>query len=700
MPLKSFVADFNKRNNMKQFLLPALLSLSLPLMCRQTVLAQKKQTPQKVIVIMMDGFGDDYYRKSDMPALNQMEKKGIYKVVPSLMPSVTNVNNASIITGTTPRENGTTGNVFLNPKTGAEEYMEDPDLLLSPTIFERAQKAGVKSILLSCKTKTVLMMSRGAGEAMSRETASPEWIERLGTPPDIYSPDINYWMMEAALYSIQHDPELGLIYIHTTDYPMHMWAPESAESRAHLHKMDEYLAKLQKAAPDAAILITADHNVHQKRFCWDLEKALATCGGPVKAAVSPEKDRYFKHHLGLGGSAYIYLNDPKDAARVKHLLLGFKGVEEVISRQEAAERYSLMPERIGDLMVLADSVTVFGHLEKGESEELPATYRSHGSAYEAHVPLFVYNARQAPSAAYFTHNYTLAAWLYQPLAQQVKVVAVDPEITGEGIKRIHGNHIALYNPVKPDKHKLVFMITGTGSHATSALHMDSCIAELGFHAISIDYPNEMNSICCKNSQDSTCFNRFREEIVTGHPLSEMTSVDTINSIVNRFTQLLLYLKANDPEGKWDEYVQDGHPVWSRIILAGHSQGSGNASFLGKLVAADRVLLFAGPQDYLAGFGRPAGWLSHRGQTSPARYFSFLNSNDPFNISNQMANDMQLMGMQAADTLHVDINRSVSGSPRILITDRPAANGESAHNSVLDPAYIKVWEYMLTTPVKG
>jgi len=260
--------------------------LCLALLLTIQATAQK----QRVIIIMMDGFGEDYYRNSDMPTLRSMEKKGLYKVVPSLMPSVTNVNNASIITGVTPDVNGITGNVFINPASGKEELTEDPSLVLAPTIFERAGKMGVRSILFSCKTKTVQLLSRGAGEAVSRETASPEWIQRIGERPAIYSREINYWIMEAALYSIRHDAGLGLIYIHTTDYPMHTWPPQSAESKEHLHKMDGYLAQLIQAAPDAAILITADHNVHHKSVCWDLEKACAARGVPVKAAINPEKD--------------------------------------------------------------------------------------------------------------------------------------------------------------------------------------------------------------------------------------------------------------------------------------------------------------------------------------------------------------------------------------------------------------------------
>ena len=392
--------------------LSAILFLQILFFCG--VVGQKKSTShQKVIIIMMDGFGEAYYRSVQMPAFNEMEKKGIYKEVPSLMPSVTNVKNAAIITGVTAEKNGITGNVFLNPESGKEEYTEDPTQLLAPTIFQRAKREGVKSILFSCKTKTVQLLSKGAGETMCWETASPVWIRRIGPRPDIYSKEVNYWIMEAALYSVKHDPDLGLIYIHTTDYPMHAWPPESMESKEHLQRMNGYVARLIQAAPDAAILITADHTVNHKTFCWDLEKACATRGVHIKSAISPEKDRYYKHHLGLGGTAYIYLQNQADSSRVRNIILGLKGVDEIITRDEAANRFHLMPGRIGDFVVLGDSTTVFGYLEQGESEELASTYRSHGSLYEARVPLFVYNARHAPPPSYFSANYKLASWLYR-----------------------------------------------------------------------------------------------------------------------------------------------------------------------------------------------------------------------------------------------------------------------------------------------
>lgn len=373
------------------------------------------QPAQRTVVIMLDGFGEDYYRQSDMPNLRAMAAAGLFKVVPSLMPAVTNVNNMAIATGELADKNGITGNVFLNPKTGQEEYIEDPALLTCPSVFDRARKAGVKSALFSVKKKTVDLLGRGADASLCPEcegAAQSIWGQQVGPPPGVYTKDVSYWLMDAALYTLKHSPEYGLVFIHTTDYPMHTWAPEQADAKDFLHRIDAYIGQIRATAPDAAILITADHGLNHKDFCWDLEKACATRNTPIRVAISPEKDRYVKHHRGLGGAAYVYLKAPEDLDKVRQTLRALPGVETVLTRAEAVRQYHLMADRIGDLMVLGNKTTVFGQLA-AESEKLPATYRSHGSAYECQVPLFVFNAPQAPTAAYFDFNYKVAAWLYR-----------------------------------------------------------------------------------------------------------------------------------------------------------------------------------------------------------------------------------------------------------------------------------------------
>lgn len=404
------------RETMKKNLIYTCLCQAIILCCHPMANAQTAKKPQKTIIIMIDGFGEDYYKNSDMPNLNRIEKEGIYKVVPSLMPAVTNVNNIAIATGESPQKNGITGNIYLNPETEKEEYIEDPKLILTPTIFERAKDAGIKTALFSCKKKTIDLMGASADIKLCPEcdgAANSEWARQFGSPPQVYSKEVSYWIFKSAIFTIKNNPELGLIYIHTTDYPMHTWPPESQDSKDFLHHIDQYIGELQIVAPDAAILITADHGLNRKDLCWDLEKACMNRNAPIKIAISPEKDRYFKHHRGMGGASYVYLKNREDLEKVRKTILTLNGIEAVLTREEAVKKFGLMPQRIGDLMVLGNKVTVFGALENKESEKLDEHYRSHGSLYEANVPLFVYNARKSPGADYFKFNYLLAAWMYR-----------------------------------------------------------------------------------------------------------------------------------------------------------------------------------------------------------------------------------------------------------------------------------------------
>ncbi len=369
------------------------------------------ERPKRTIIVMCDGFGLDYFEESPMPTLKAWAAGGVFARAKGMMPSVTNCNNASICCGAWPSAHGVIGNSYLDPATGTEAYMEDASLVLAPTIFERAVKSGVRSALLSSKKKTVELLYRGTEIALTAEVPDGDWERRLGKAPPIYSREINYWLFAAALDILRNRPEIGLLYIHPTDYPMHMWPPQAPESQEHLARLDALLAEMAAAAPDAAILLTADHAMNFKSRSWDLEKALAERGAPVRIAISAERDKYVRHHQGMGGTAWIHLNAPQDEARVGAILTGLTGIERVLTRAQAAQEFNLMASRIGDLVVLGDRDTVFGSLDAA-TETLPKDFRTHGSLHETDIPVIVHNAPGAPPAGYFQHNLDLARWLY------------------------------------------------------------------------------------------------------------------------------------------------------------------------------------------------------------------------------------------------------------------------------------------------
>jgi len=369
-------------------------------------------THQRIVIVMFDGLGHDYLEQSEMQTLKAWAQGGVFAPVKAVLPTVTNANNASICCGSFPKQHGIIGNSFLDETTGKEEYLEDGALLTAPTIFERAARCGVQSALLTSKMKTVSLLGQGTSLCIAAEAPEAAIIERYGAAPAIYSREINYWLMRAAADLLRTRPEIGLIYVHTTDYAMHMWPAEAPESQEHLSVLDGLLAEAAAAAPDAAFLVSADHGMNYKSRCWDLERALSARGAPIKIAISAERDKYLRHHRGMGGTSWVHLADLSDVAKVTACLKSLAGIERVLTRDEAAREFHLMGSRIGDLVVLGDRDTVFGNLESEEMEMLPSSYRSHGSLHELDVPLIIHNARRAPPSSYFKFNLDLARWLF------------------------------------------------------------------------------------------------------------------------------------------------------------------------------------------------------------------------------------------------------------------------------------------------
>jgi phosphonoacetate hydrolase len=363
---------------------------------------------QRTLVAMIDGFGADYFEASEMPVLRGLAARGCHKTVEACMPTVTNVNNAGIATGVWPRDHGITANSYFDWVTREEHYMDRGEMLLVPTLFEQARQAGIGSALLTAKVKTIRLLGGAAGLALAAEAPSPEWVARLGPPPDIYSAEINVWLWEAALAVLRDRPDVGLLYCHTTDYPMHVSDPAGELSQRHLAELDRMLGRIADAVPDLALYLTADHGMNAKHRCYDLQKHLAAKGCPIFFAMSAERDPYVRHHRTFGGTAYAWLERQRDFARVASLLADTPGIEAVYGRDDAAERFHLHPERIGDLIVLGDRDTVFGPLD-GPVADLPPGFRTHGSRHELAVPLVVSGVPVDPADwAATTHNLHLS----------------------------------------------------------------------------------------------------------------------------------------------------------------------------------------------------------------------------------------------------------------------------------------------------
>jgi len=343
---------------------------------------------RKALIICVDALGPDYLEAAAPPNMRRMAEEGSFVIGQSVIPSVTNVNNVSILTCAPPFVHGITSNYCLDRDTGQENYMESPAFLECPTLLQRAKQRGMSTALLTSKKKLLRLLNAGADDAVAAEDPDEESIRRAGPARDIYSADINVWLFRA-LRAVLKERDPDLVYCSTTDWMMHRYPPEAEESIRHLLDIDAILGRILEENPEREVYLTADHGMSAKTRGIDIEKVLAPHG--IRARAVPIiKDRYVAHHQNLGGASYVYLDKQDQVQDALDALRSVPGVEECRDRDEAVERFELMGRRIGDIFVLGDKDTVFGEFE---DREVAVNVRSHGSRHESAVPIIVYQGR-------------------------------------------------------------------------------------------------------------------------------------------------------------------------------------------------------------------------------------------------------------------------------------------------------------------
>lgn len=371
------------------------------------------QPPAKpVVVICLDGSADEYLdaalARDLMPNLKRFAATGQRGRARAAMPTFTNVNNTSIVTGVPPAVHGMGGNFFYDPVAGEEVMMNSSRFVRADTLFPAAQKAGRKVAVVTAKEKLrdifasgliaaggIAFSSEKAREA-GRDTHGLDDVEALvGPTPNIYSGDASLYVLRAGVRLLASG-RADFLYLSTTDFMQHSYAPEAPEVLDFYAAIDAELGKL--AAAGAVIGITADHGMNAKQQADGspnviyLETELKMKFGPGFRVILPITDPYVAHHGALGSFAQVHL--PTDHASritvtdVVEWLRAVPGITEVLPRDQAARLMELPPDRMGDLVVAAGRDVVLGRTpEQHDLSQLHGGLRSHGGRYEEMVPL-------------------------------------------------------------------------------------------------------------------------------------------------------------------------------------------------------------------------------------------------------------------------------------------------------------------------
>jgi phosphonoacetate hydrolase len=344
------------------------------------------------VVVCLDGLDPEYLGAADTPNWDAIADAGSTGTCRCVVPSLTNVNNVSIVTGAFPETHGITGNSYYDPGTDDLVYMNDPSFLRCETRFQELAAAGESVAALVAKRKLERFVGRGCELALSAQDP-PAWIEReVGEAPGIYSGEASRWLLDAAL-SVLEDASPDVLYVSTTDVVPHKHAPDEPEAREWVRTLDTRLGELVDRGVD--LVATADHGMNHKSRRVDLDALLAEEGYDAEV-VRLIRDDHTYHHQNLGGAAYVYLRGRDGDARGEAddgngtdelgWLASVDGVDEVLSSTAAAERFGLPTDRIGDAMVLGTADSVFGPVEDGTATHDEVDLRSHGSVHEGVVP--------------------------------------------------------------------------------------------------------------------------------------------------------------------------------------------------------------------------------------------------------------------------------------------------------------------------
>ena len=373
-----------------------------------------RRNGRPVVVICVDGSEPGYIERAVdaglAPCLGRMLKDGTNRLANCVVPSFTNPNNLSIVTGVAPKVHGICGNYFYDRDADAEVMMNDPKFLRAPTIFEAFQKDGAKIVVVTAKDKlrkllghklaigpgqAICFSSELADKATLAENGIAGVLEFVGKPlPGVYSAELSEFVFAAGVKLMERERP-ALMYLSTTDYIQHKHAPGTPVANDFYAMMDGYLAKLD--AMGCTVALTADHGMNAKHDAAGrpdvifLQDTLDAWLGAGKARVIlPITDPYVVHHGALGSFATAYLPAGADVGGTLERIKALPGIDCALDRAAAANRFELPADRLGDVVVVSAKGKVIGtSASRHDLSGLKEPLRSHGGISEQKVPFLL-----------------------------------------------------------------------------------------------------------------------------------------------------------------------------------------------------------------------------------------------------------------------------------------------------------------------
>jgi predicted AlkP superfamily pyrophosphatase or phosphodiesterase len=320
----------------------------------------------RLVVISIDGMMPSRYTSpapAKIPTLRRLMSQGVYaEGVVGVMPSSTYPSHTTLITGVPPAVHGIYDNRIPDPEGRANGawywYSREIKVQTLPTT---AHARGLRVAAISWPVSVGLDIDYNVPEFWrSNHPETITLLRALSTPPNIIDaaeiwrgkpfewPQTDKHRADFARFLIRtYQPELLMVHLVETDSAQHDFGPDSPQALEAHERVDGYVGDILDTLKESGladttnVAVVSDHGFLPISQQLQLNTAFKDAGLlTVDARGTITSWQAYAHPSG--GSAYVYLKDPKDAAlvtRVGELLAKLQsdaahGIRKVFTSEE------------------------------------------------------------------------------------------------------------------------------------------------------------------------------------------------------------------------------------------------------------------------------------------------------------------------------------------------------------------------------
>jgi predicted AlkP superfamily pyrophosphatase or phosphodiesterase len=319
----------------------------------------------------------------DAPRLAALAARGFARPMSTVLPAVTCSAQATLLTGTLPREHGIVGNGWYFRDTAEIRFWLQSDRLVAGEKLSQAARRRDPA----CTTARLFWWFAMYGDAEWSMTPRPSYpadgrkvLDSWSRPPELrdhlqrklgvfpllrfWGPGANIdstrWIADAALDVLATErPTLTLVYLPHLDYDLQRFGPHDPRARQALRDVDAQAGRLIDAADRIGAetvvvseyaIAAVDRPVHVNRVLREhglLEVRREPLGWETLDAGASRAFAVADHQV-----AHVHVARPEDLAETKALLERTPGIDRVLDRAAQAE-FGLDHPRAGELVAVA-----------------------------------------------------------------------------------------------------------------------------------------------------------------------------------------------------------------------------------------------------------------------------------------------------------------------------------------------------------